>query len=62
MFEQEVQRRVKKVVTRRQPEIAELFGKGQSLKSYYDSSGMPNCMYLGQQVAFSGSGGLTIKL
>ncbi len=62
MFEQEVQRRVKKVVTRHQPKLAGLFGKGQSLKSYYDSSGMPNCMYLGQQIAFKGSGALYFSL
>jgi hypothetical protein len=62
MFEQEVQRRVKKVVTRRQPELAELFGKGRSLKGYYESSGMPDCMYLGQQVAFKGAGALYFSL
>jgi hypothetical protein len=62
MFEQEVQRRVKKVVTRRQPELAELFGKGRSLKGYYEASGMPDFMYLGAQVAFKGSGALYFSL
>ena len=62
MFEEEVQRRVKKVVTRRQPELEELFGKDWSLKDYYDASSVPESMYLGQQVAFKGSGVLYFSL
>ena len=62
MFEEEVRRRVEKVVTRRQPELAELFGKDWSLKDYYDASNMPEYMYLGQQVAFKGSGVLYFSL
>ena len=62
MFEREAQRLVKEVVTRRLPEITELFGKGRSLRPYYDASGMPEYMYLGQQVVFKGSCALYFSL
>jgi hypothetical protein len=62
MFEQEVQRRVKKVVTRHQPELARLFGEDWSLRDYYDTSQMPEYMYLGQQAAFKGAGVLYFSL
>jgi hypothetical protein len=52
MFEQEVQRRVKKVVARHQSELAGLFCEDWSLRDHYDTSQMPEYMYLGQQVAF----------
>jgi hypothetical protein len=62
MFEQEVQRRVKKVVMRRQPELAVFFGNNLPLKDYYDISGMPEYMFLSQRAAFKGSGVLYFSL
>jgi len=50
------------VVTRRQPELARLFGENLSLKDYYEASAMPEYMYLGQQAAFKGSGVLYFSL
>ena len=62
MFEEEVQRRVKRVVSKHQPELAKLFGKHLSLKSYNGALQMPEAMYLGQQVTFKGSGVLYFYL
>ena len=62
MFEQEVQRRVKKVVIKHQSELKALFGEDWSLKDSYDASLMPEYMYLGQQVIFRGSGVLYFSL
>jgi hypothetical protein len=61
MFEKEVQRRVKAVVTRHQPELAKLFGEGWVLRDYLES-GMPDCMWLGQQIVFKGFGRLYFYL
>jgi hypothetical protein len=55
MFEGEVQRRVKKVVTEHQSELAKLFGEDWVLRDYYESE-MPDWMCLGQRVVFKGSG------
>jgi len=62
MFEEEVQRRVKKVVNRHQGEFTEWFGKSWPMKDYSETSQMPEYMYLGQQVALKGSGVLYFSL
>jgi hypothetical protein len=61
MFEKEVQRRVKNVVTRHHSELAKLFGEDWVLRDYFES-GMPDYMWLGQQVVFKGFGRLYFYL
>jgi len=60
MFEKEVQRRVKEVVTKHQPVLAKLFGGDWSLRDYSESgtSSTPPYMCLGQRVVFKNSGAL----
>lgn len=62
MFEDEVQRRVKEVVMKRQPQLAAFFGNNLSLKDYYDISKLPEYMFLGQKAAFKGSGVLYFSI
>jgi len=61
MFEKEVQRRVKNVVTRHQSELAKLFGEGWVLRDYLEPE-IPDYMWLGQQVVFKGFGRLYFYL
>ena len=60
MFEKEVQRRVKEVVARHEPVLAELFGGDWSLRDYRELGigSTPPYMCLGQRVVFKGSGAL----
>jgi hypothetical protein len=61
MFEKEVQRRVKEVITRHQSELANLFGDDWVLRDYYESNALDS-MRLGQKVIFRGSGALCFYL
>ena len=57
MFEMELQRRVKEVVTRHQSVLAGLFGEDWRLRDYVEPS-TPDYVCLGQRVTFKESGAL----